>query len=253
MELNLRGKKAIVTGGTKGIGRAIALGLADEGCSVGVCARNGDEVAATVQALQAKGVAAFGSALDVGDGEALRLWVADMENSLGGLDVYVSNVSAQGGAMDEESWRRSFDVDTMGAIIGIETALPHLEKSEAGAVIMIITTGALEVFPPRKPYAVVKAANLAYMKYLSFDCAPKGVRVNAVSPGSIFFEGGVWDRRRVNEPEKYQRMIDLNPTGRMGRPEEVANAVVFLASPAASFITGTNLVVDGTSTKRIQN
>ena len=253
MDLSLQGKNAVVTGGTRGIGRAIAEGLADEGCNVGVCARNGDEVAATVAALKAKGVAAFGAAVDVADGVALRHWVADMETSLGGLDIYVSNVSAQGGTMDEDCWRRSFDVDTMGAVIGIEAALPHLEKSEAGAVVMIITTGALQVFPPRKPYAVVKAANLAYMKYLSYDCAPNGVRVNAVSPGSIFFVGGVWDRRRVNEPEKYQRMIALNPTGRMGRPEEVANAVVFLASPAASFITGTNLVVDGTSTTRIQN
>jgi len=128
-----------------------------------------------------------------------------------------------------------------------------VEKSDAGSIVLINTSGSVQVWGPTTPYPVVKAGLLAYMKYLSAQWAPKGVRINAVSPGSIFFEGGVWDRRKRNEPERYERMLRLNPMGRLGRPEEVANAVVFLCSTAASFISGTNLVVDGAATVRIQN
>jgi 3-oxoacyl-[acyl-carrier protein] reductase len=144
------------------------------------------------------------------------------------------------------------DVDILGLVAGIDAAVPALEKT-GGAVVLVVTTGAVQVFGPPTPYPAVKAAGLAHMKYLSAQLAPRGVRVNAVSPGSIYFEGGVWDRRRQHEPERYERMLKLNPLGRFGKPEEVANAVLFLASPAASFITGTNLVVDGGSTTRIQN
>ena len=253
MELGLRGRKAVVTGGTRGIGRSIAEALAAEGCDVGICARNPVDVAETVASLQALGVRAAGAALDVADTTALRKFVADMSESLGGLDIYVANVSALGTTNDEETWRRSVEVDIIGTVAGIDAAIPDLERSGIGSVIMIITTGALQVFGPATPYPAVKAAGLAHMKYLSAQLAPRGVRVNAVSPGSIFFEGGVWDRRKRNEPERYERMLKLNPLGRFGRPEEVASAVVFLASPVASFITGTNLVVDGGSTTRIQN
>lgn len=253
MELGLRGRKALVTGATRGIGRAIAEALADEGCDVGICARNAVQVQDTVATLRARGVAAAGAALDVADTAALRRWVADMEAALAGLDIFVSNVSALGTVNDEATWRRSVEVDILGTVAGIDAAIPALQRSSCGAVVLIITTGAVQVFGPPTPYPAVKAAGLAHMKYLSAQLAPKGVRVNAVLPGSIFFEGGVWDRRKQNEPERYERMLRLNPMGRFGRADEVANAVLFLASPVASFITGTNLVVDGGSSSRIQN
>jgi 3-oxoacyl-[acyl-carrier protein] reductase len=253
MELGLRGKTAVITGGTRGIGRAIAFGFAAEGCDVGICARTAEQVADTVTALEATGIKAAGDALDVADGEAVRRWIAHMNEAFGGFDIFVANVSAQGTINDEPTWRRSVDVDILGTVNALNAALPVVERSDAGAVVMIITSGAVQVFGPPTPYPAVKAANLAYMKYLSAQYAPRGVRINAVSPGSIYFEGGVWDRRRQNEPERYERMLKLNPMGRFGKPEEIANAVVFLASPASAFTAGTNLVVDGASTVRIQN
>ena len=252
MELNLKGKNVLVTGATKGIGRAIAEGFAREGANVAICARDAAGVNATVKALQALGVRATGKSVDAGDPAALRAWVDEAGAFLGGVDCYVANVSALGTTTDAETWQRSLAIDVTGMIAGVEASLPALERAK-GSIVMVNTTGAVQVFGPPTPYPVVKAGALAYMKYLANFVAPRGVRVNAVSPGSIYFEGGVWDRRRINEPERFERMEKLNPFGRMGRPEEVANAVLFLASGAASFISGTNLVVDGALTARIQN
>lgn len=254
MDLKLRGRKAIVTGGSRGIGRAIAECFADEGCDVGICARGADGVKTAVEALKKKGVRAFGEAIDIGKGDEIRRWVANMDKALGGFDIYVSNVSAlsvAGG--DEAGWRHALDVDVMGTVNGVEAALPVLEKSDCASVIFIATTGAVQVYGPRKPYPSVKSAVLAYMKHLSHDVAKLGIRANAVSPGSIYFEGGVWDQRKKNEPERYERMLKLNPLGRFGKPEEIGAAVVFLASPVSGYTSGTNLVIDGASTVRIQN
>lgn len=252
MDLQLKGKTALITGATKGIGRRIAEGFAREGANVGICARNADGVAATVEALRATGVKATGSAVDVGDPAAVRAWIEECAAYFGGIDCYVANVSVLGGIADEAGWRRSLDVDILGMVSGVEACLPRLEASK-GSVVMINTVGSLEVMGTPRPYGVVKAAGLAYMKYLANFVAPRGVRVNAVSPGSIFFEGGIWDNRRINEPARYESMLKRNPMGRMGKPEEVANAVLFLSGAPASFITGANLVVDGALTVRIQN
>lgn len=253
MDLHLKGKKVLVTGATKGIGRAIAEIFVLEGADVAICARNADLVQATVDALKAKGGNVFGASVDVSDPEALRQWIASMAEKLGGIDIYVSNVSALGTVNNDETWQRSFEVDMRGTVVGIDAALPFIEKSDAGSVVIVNTTGSVQVFGPPTPYPAVKAAMLAHMKYLSAFLAPKNIRINAVSPGSIYFEGGVWDRRRQNEPERYERMLKLNPMGRFGKPEEVASAVAFLASPVAGYISGTNLVVDGASTTRVQN
>jgi 3-oxoacyl-[acyl-carrier protein] reductase len=252
LDLGLRGKKAIVTGGTRGIGRAIVELLADEGCDVALCARNRPAVDDTVRSLSRKGVRAHGGMVDVADTATLRAWIGEAATALGGLDIFVANVSALGMAMDEETWRHSFDVDVMGNVAGVEASVPYLEKSQAGAVVIIGTTGAIEINGPMRPYASVKAALVPYVKALARNLAGKGVRANMVSPGNVYFKGGVWNTVEERDPERFKRMLSLNPMGRMGRPEEVANAVVFLASPRASFITGTNVIVDGALTQRVQ-
>ena len=252
MDLGLKGKKAIVTGGTRGIGRAIVERLAVEGCDVALCARNADEVAAAVEAVQKLGGHCVGNSVDVTHAADLNSWVADAAGELGGIDILIPNVSALAVSNEEKSWVAGFDTDIMGSFRAVEAALPHLEQSSCGAIVLIASTAALEVYLGPRPYNSMKAALVAYGKGLSRDLAPRGMRANVVSPGSIYFDDGVWGDAKRNSPDLYSTMLDRNPMGRMGRPEEVANAVVFLASPAASFITGANLVVDGALTQRIQ-
>jgi 3-oxoacyl-[acyl-carrier protein] reductase len=252
LDLGLRGKKAIVTGGSRGIGRAICALLAEEGCDLALCARGKAGVEAAVAALAGQGVGAHGGVVDVADTKALRNWVDEAAGRLGGLDIFIANVSALAQAMDEDSWRRSLDIDVMGTIAGVETAIPHLEQSAAGAIVVIGTTGAIEIAGLPRPYASVKAALVPYVKALARNLAPKGVRANTVSPGNVYFKGGVWNMVEEQSPDTFKLMLSRNPMGRMGTPQEVANAVVFLASPRASFITGTNLIIDGALTQRVQ-
>jgi 3-oxoacyl-[acyl-carrier protein] reductase len=252
MDLGLAGKKALVTGGSRGIGRAIVNQLAKEGASIALCARGADGVNATLAALKRDGVTATGAAVDVTDGPALKSWIEAAAETLGGLDIVVANVSGMGSVLGDEGWKRGFEVDIMGTVHTVEAALPHLEKSAAGSIVCISSTAALEFFGGVRPYNAVKAALINYISNQAVALAPKGIRANTVSPGTIYFEDGAWGQRKREQPEVYQRAFAANPTGRMGRPEEVANAVAFIASPAASFITGANLVVDGALTKRVQ-
>ena len=250
MDLGLSGKRAVVTGASRGIGRAIAEALADEGCALAICARNEDGLGEAAERLRAKGVAVAASALDVGDGDALKAWVARAADELGGLDVFVSNTSA-GSGQGEESWYRSFEVDLMGLVRGVEAATPHLERSDAGSVVVVGTTAAVETFRGPNSYGAVKAALLNYASALSQSLAPKGIRCNTVSPGPVYFEGGSWERIKTTTPPFYDQTLAAIPQGRMGTPEEVARVVAFVASPAASLVTGANLVADGGFTKRV--
>jgi 3-oxoacyl-[acyl-carrier protein] reductase len=252
MDLGLRGGKVLVTGGTKGIGRAIAETFASEGANVAICARNQAEVDAAVAALKAKGVSAYGGSVDVSDGAALKAWVADMAARLGGVDVVVANVSALSIAQDDESWEKEFSTDMMGTVRLVNAAMPYLEKSDAAAIVTISSVSGREVDFAAGPYGTFKAAIIHYTQGLAYQLAGKGIRANSVSPGNTYFEGGVWNMIKDNNPDLYKTALALNPTGRMGTPQEMANAVAFLASRAASFITGTNLVVDGALTRGVQ-
>jgi 3-oxoacyl-[acyl-carrier protein] reductase len=252
MDLGLAGMKALVTGGTKGIGRAVAEHFAAEGCDVAICARNVEEVAQTVAALSQRGVKATGRAVDVADGPALTQWIGDAGAELGGIDIVVSNVSALAIGQDEASWQAEFNTDMMGTVRAVNAAMPFLEQSKAASIVVIASVSGREVDFAAGPYGVFKAALIHYAKGLSFQLAPKNIRVNALSPGNTYFPGGVWEKIEHGNPGLYKEALALNPTGRMGKPDEMARGVVFLASPAASFITGTNLVVDGALTRGVQ-
>ena len=252
MDLGLKGLKAVVTGGTKGIGQAIVRTLAAEGVDVAFCARNADEVAATVAELSGLGVKLIGRVVDVADGPALAAWVAEAAAAFGGLDIVVANVSALAIAADEAAWQRGFEVDMMGTVRLVGAAMPHLEKSAHPAIVTIASVSAREIDFASGPYGAFKAAIVHYTQGLAYHLAGKGIRANSVSPGNTYFPGGVWNQIEQGNPEFFKQALAMNPTGRMGTPQEMANATAFLASPAASFISGTNLVVDGALTKGVQ-
>jgi NAD(P)-dependent dehydrogenase (short-subunit alcohol dehydrogenase family) len=252
MDLGLGGLNAVVTGGTRGIGRAIAETLADEGANVAICARHADGVESAVAGLQAKGVRATGRALDVGDGPALQEWVRDVADELGGIDIVVANVSALAIGGDEAHWQNGYQVDMMGAVRLVDAAMPSLEQSAAPCIVTIGSVSGREIDFASGAYGAFKAALVHYTQGLAYHLAGKGIRANTVSPGNTYFDGGVWAQIETADPDLFSLALGLNPTGRMGTPQEMANAVAFIASPRASFITGTNLVVDGALTKGVQ-
>ena len=252
MDLGLKGLKALVTGGTKGIGRAIAETLAREGANVAICARNAAEVEATVAALSRLGVKAFGQVADVGDAAALKSWVDASGKALGGIDIVVANVSALAIPDDETGWQRGFEVDMMGTVRLVAAAMPSLEQSPHAAIVTISSVSGREIDFAAGPYGAFKAAIVHYTQGLAHRLAAKRIRANSVSPGNTYFAGGVWEQIEQGNPQLYSQALALNPTGRMGTPQEMANAAAFLSSPAASFITGTNLVVDGALTRGVQ-
>lgn len=249
MDLQLAGRHALVTGGTRGIGRAVVETLLAEGASVAFCARDAAEVESTTAAL---GGDIEGTVLDVADADGVRGWVAASEARFGGIDIVVSNVSALAIPDTEENWAASFNVDLMAAVHLVTAALPHLQASGVGSIVTVASVSGREIDFAAGPYGTFKAALVHWTQGLAFQLAGKGVRVNSVSPGNTFFEGGVWDTIKSDLPALYAEALAMNPTGRMGTPHEMARAIVFLASPASSFTSGTNLVVDGALTRGVQ-
>ncbi len=250
MDLGLDGKKVLITAASRGIGLATAQAFADAGCDVALCARGDAGLESARKDLEARGARVFTRAFDVAAADQLKSFVEDAAGELGGLDVFVSNASG-GSGPGEDAWRAGFEVDVMSGVRGVEAALPALSESDAGSIVFISSTAALEYLGIPQGYNAMKAAVITHAGDLSQALAPRGIRVNTVSPGPIFFEGGNWEMIKQAMPKIYEAALAQCAIGRMGSPEEVARAVVFLASPAASLVTGANLVVDGGFTKRV--
>lgn len=251
MDLGLKGKKVILTGGSRGIGRAALDIFAREGCDIGFFSRNADQVAETAAALGKSGGKVIAEALDISDLDAYQAWLRKTADALGGCDIFVPNVSASGAGATGD-WDTCVNYDIKGTALGCEALMPYLEKSDSASVVVMASTAGLETFIVPQAYNAIKAALITYAKQLGQEIGKNGIRVNCVSPGPIRFPGGNWEAIEGAMPDLYNATLAQMALGRFGTPEEVANAVVFLASPAASYITGTNIIVDGGYTKRVQ-
>jgi NAD(P)-dependent dehydrogenase (short-subunit alcohol dehydrogenase family) len=252
MDLGLNGKKAIVTGGSRGIGKAITERLIDEGATVAVSARGQASLDSLVAEIGDRGTV-HTAAVDVADGDAVAAWVESAAEAMGGIDIVVSNASGGGaGRTTAEAFQQTLDIDILGLVRMVDAAMPHLEASDAASIMAVSTTAALEHFGDGLgSYHVLKAGLINLIAGYSQALGAKGIRANVVSPGPIFVEGGGWDKIKQGVPEMYEGALAAHPSGRLGTAAEVANAVAFLVSPAASWITGDNVVVDGGYTKRV--
>ena len=254
MDLRLKGKGVVVTGGTRGIGRAIAEMFAAEGANVAICARDSDRVAARVEALRKHEIKAFGAAFDIADGEALKEFIHEAAHALGGIDMFIANASSIVHGNTEAQWRLAFETDVLGAIHASSAVIPYLEDAAAAhgdaSFLTLSSMAATQVGGP-DAYSAMKAALANLTKGFAYQYAAKKVRFNSISPGVIYEEDGSVGRLRADNPDFYERMLALNPTGRLGVPDEIAAAALFLSSPRSSFTTGANLVIDGSMFTRV--
>lgn len=244
MQIRFEGKRVLVAGGSRGIGRSIALAFAGCGASVAICARSEDALRATERELRATGVAVQASVCDLADGAQVTAWVRQAADALGGIDVLVNNASGFGRADDEDGWAASINVDLLATVRATRAALPWLERS-AGTVLHISSISGLTPSVRTPPYGAVKAALIQYTKSQAAAYAARRIRVNCIAPGSIEFPGGVWDQARQHNRKLYDSILAGIPFDRMGAPEEVANVALFLASDLASWVTGQTIAVDG--------
>lgn len=249
MDLGLTGKKALVTGATKGIGRAVAETLLAEGASVAICARTADDVDAAVSQMSSAGTV-VGSAVDAADSDAVAAWVASSAEALGGADIYVHNTSAKPQRKPAD-WINNFNIDLMALVVGLGAATEALADG-GGSVISIGTTATAEHFATGSgSYSAFKAAVTNWTLGQAQVLGAQGIRCNVVSPGPIFIAGGDWDMIKQHMADFYAATQQAHPQGELGTAQDVASAVAFLAGDAARHVNGVNLTVDGGFLKRV--
>lgn len=250
MDLGLAGKKAIIVGGARGIGFATAEVLAREGCDVAITARGEDSVKDAVAALKRFDTKVVGGAVNVRKEDEYKSWLATAIEQLDGCDILVPITSAGGGTGSEKYWHNAFEVDVLGPVRAFEAVLPGMTERQSGAIVLIATTSAGEAMGGPQAYNAMKASLVTWGKQLALAHGKDGIRVNTVSPGPIEFDGGNWEMIKATMEKFYTATLRQQPMGRFGRPDEIARAIAFLASPAASWCNGSHLVVDGGFTNR---
>lgn len=239
------GRRVVLMGGSRGIGRACALAFARSGAAVAVCARGREGLDEVLREIEGAGAVGYAGVCDLGDAGAIGRFVPEAAAALGGISVLVNNASGFGRGDDEASWAASMAVDVMAVVRGTAAALPFLERAAEGAVVNVSSISGLRAARRNPAYGAVKAASMHYTTSQAAMLAGRGIRVNAVAPGSIEFPGGSWERRRESDPALYAATLAQIPFGRYGTPEEVAEVVLFLASSRARWVTGQTIVVDG--------
>ncbi len=244
MNIDLSGRRAIICGGSRGIGKAIAMGFAACGGAVSICARDPDTLEQTRAAIAGYGHTSHATAVDLSKGDAVRTYVASASAALGGIDFLVNNASAFGSSDDEKGWTDSLALDMLSIVHATQAALPALRESQ-GSVLNLSSLAAFHPSARQPPYGAIKAAVIHYTATQAAMYAKDRIRVNCLAPGSVEFPGGLWERRKTENPSLYNAMLASIPFGRMGLPEDVANVALFLASPLASWVTGQTIVVAG--------
>jgi 3-oxoacyl-[acyl-carrier protein] reductase len=244
MDLGLTGKNAIITGASKGIGKSIALSLAEEGVNVAICARGEESLRAAEKEIIQKGVKVYAQSCDIGDPEKLDAFLDTVKGKFGSIDILVNNVSALSLGEEYNDWEASVNIDILASVRATRKVIPWMIESGNGSILFISSISGLESGSP-PAYAASKAALISYSKTLSVQLAPKHIRVNTIAPGSVEFSGGLWEMAKKHDRPFYDMVLNSIPSGRMGKPDEIGKVAAFLVSPCASWVTGTCLSVDG--------